>query len=89
MPALREMRKGTWIQQLSRSPTSGPFYDPQHTMNTTIIRTPWPWIIIAVVAASLVFADRWPHVAVVLVAATCLVAGMGIQRHRAETAIPR
>lgn len=45
-----------------------------------IIRTPFPWLIIAVVAAALIFADRWPHVAVLLTAATALVCGMGIQR---------
>lgn len=82
MPALRDMRKGTWIQSLSRFQSSGPVYDPQHTMNSTIIRTPWPWIILAVVAASLVSADRWPHVAVVLVAVACVISGMGIQRHQ-------
>ncbi len=45
-----------------------------------IIRTPFPWAALAVIAAALVFADRWPHVAVLLTAATALVCGMGIQR---------
>ncbi|MDZ5077852.1 hypothetical protein [Nesterenkonia sp. HG001] len=51
----------------------------------SIIRTPWPWAALAVLAGTLVAAGQWPHLAVIIAAAGCFISGMGIQRHRTET----